>query len=216
MPNHDPADPVTSGAGASIVGKDGAPKVPKVTRKRSGRTPAVSGPGSMVPIEAPAMSAGVTDRPGVPTGALKSLVDAAGKTLGMRARPSTAAGAPKAPVGAALLDGDVPGRGVARLVSAITPDERELEAILNSLMPVVSSEPHSPIERRMVPVTTQVPVSAVSELERPTLALRPPARVLPAAASSSVWIRSDPVATSPPAGPPVVGPRPRLLWRRIP
>lgn len=207
MSSRDPADTVGSGRAPPGKPQGAAAKVPKVARKRTARTPVVAAVEPSPPIP----SAGERDSP---------VADPKPLVADLEPRPGTpvptAAASPMLSPTFALPERHRRASDIAALTSAVPPDERELEVILNGLVPVeharlrVSDEPQLAPQVVAVTRTYRLP-----ELERPTLALRQEPRLPPASASASSWVRPQPVASVSP-GPFVVAPSRRLAWRRVP
>ncbi|MGI4957846.1 MAG: hypothetical protein ACRYGI_09680 [Janthinobacterium lividum] len=198
MPNHDPADTVHSAPATIAIVEDGGTKTLKAVRKRSRRTLAVE------ELPGPAIS---IDEPGSPVGDPKS--SGRNSHAGLETLVPTVAEADSLTglVGMKPVDRHLPEPGFPGLTSAIPPDERAFEAILNGLMPVEYARLRvfkQPVRSRHLP-----------ELERSTRALRAKEGFLPATASSSSWVKSQPTV-SPPTDPFIVGPNRRMAWRRTP
>lgn len=196
MSNHDPADTVRSATAVTMVSRDGASKTPKVVRKRPTRTPVVQVVEPPVPVTVVGEQSCVPDdlegtdkhaEPGLGT---------PGPT-GIKSRTS--------PASVTEARSQIPAPEFLGLSSAIPSDERDLEAILNGLVPVRYARRRESEGRDF----------RLPELERPTLALRQGTMISPAPAVTSEWARLQPPA-SPSHNPVVVRSTRRLAWRRTP
>ena len=220
MSNHDPADTVTTGHVVTATLPEGEVKTPKAVRARATRaSSAAHRPVSVAAIVELPVSATVTRWPDSPAGDPEISCMGVEPGSGALALGPVEAAAPAllgSPVNAGLVDRHLPVTGFSVLASAIPPDERELEAILNGMIPVEYASGCAPEEPGRAPVVAKPTRSLrLPELERPTFALRPETRRLPTTASASSWVRSQP-AVSPAPDPLIVEPNRRMAWRRTP